>query len=500
MAAALVAASSGASAGDPAVEGKFGPLFQWPVIPLHVSLLPDGRVLGFGGNASGKKSTLTYAVWNPAMGTAPESITALSNTTNTNVFCSGGGLIPSTGDVLIVGGDRKVNNQANYGIADFNIFRLASNLLEHQTQKMANRRWYPSVVTLTDGNQLIMGGRIDRYYAGTDTVPGTAVSYATTPELYTAGQGFTKLTGARNSTVFGGADAQWNYPRAFLGPGGKIFILGFAGSAWWLDPAGAGKITNAKLSWVGTAPRATVPALPTVMLTPGKLLSLEKGGKASIVDMTKNPPVATPTSNLSQMRFWASATVQADGHVFVNGGSTVYNQMTNVAYRSETWNPDTEQWTPGATATRSRLYHSVSMLMPDATILTGGGGAPGPETNPNAEIYYPPYLFKKDGSGTLATRPKITSAPANALQWDQAFNIGVSTGTQVSRVTLTRMSTVTHSYDSEGRFFDLAYTQSGNTVALRTPAGRPEAPPGYYLLFAFDAAGVPSVGRIIRLM
>ena len=54
-----------------------------------------------------------------------------------------------------------------------------------------------------------------------------------------------------------------------------------------------------------------------------------------------------------------------------------------------------------------RLYHSTSLLLPDATVITMGGGTPGPETNLNAEIYYPPYLFNDDG--TAAARPTITS-------------------------------------------------------------------------------------------
>ena len=47
-----------------------------------------------------------------------------------------------------------------------------------------------------------------------------------------------------------------------------------------------------------------------------------------------------------------------------------------------------------------------------AQIQTPGGGAPGPVKQMNGEIYYPPYLFKRDGSGDLATRPTLVEAPA----------------------------------------------------------------------------------------
>ena len=35
--------------------------------------------------------------------------------------------------------------------------------------------------------------------------------------------------------------------------------------------------------------------------------------------------------------------------------------------------------------------------MPDASVLGGGGGAPGPQNNRNFEVYYPPYLYDETG-------------------------------------------------------------------------------------------------------
>ena len=78
------------------------------------------------------------------------------------------------------------------------------------------------------------------------------------------------------------------------------------------------------------------------------------------------------------------------------------NAATGVAYTSEIFDPATNSWSTGATATRMRLYHSTSLLLPDATVITMGGGTPGPETNLNAEIYYPPYLFDGDGTASRA--------------------------------------------------------------------------------------------------
>ena len=65
----------------------------------------------------------------------------------------------------------------------------------------------------------------------------------------------------------------------------------------------------------------------------------------------------------------------------------------------------------------TRQYHSTALLLPDGRVLSSGGGVCGVCDSvgylaKNAEVFSPPYLFKKDGSGELAPRPQITSAPA----------------------------------------------------------------------------------------
>ena len=63
-------------------------------------------------------------------------------------------------------------------------------------------------------------------------------------------------------------------------------------------------------------------------------------------------------------------------------------------------------------------------------MLTGGGGAPGPVNELDAEIYYPAYLYLKDGSGNLAPRPAIVAAPAR-LTLGQNFWITVGSNDQI---------------------------------------------------------------------
>ena len=132
-----------------------------------------------------------------------------------------------------------------------------------------------------------------------------------------------------------------------------------------------------------------------------------------------------------------------------------------------------------------------------APYLSGGGGAPGPQTNLNAEIYYPPYLF----GDTSIPRIAITSCPA-AATYNQGITVGIATSAGVEQVTLVKTGSVTHSVNFEQCFFSLPFTHANNTATLTTtmPASRNTATPGNYLLFVFSNNGVPSVASTITLL
>ena len=68
-------------------------------------------------------------------------------------------------------------------------------------------------------------------------------------------------------------------------------------------------------------------------------------------------------------------------------------------------------------------------------MLVGGGGAPGPQINTNAEIYYPPYLFS--APGTLATRPAITAAPT-VTDIGRTAHLTVTSARPIARMTLVK--------------------------------------------------------------
>ena len=183
--------------------------------------------------------------------------------------------------------------------------------------------------------------------------------------------------------------------------------------------------------------------------------------------------------------------------MLVTGGSGQPNQLINVNNRAEIWNPDTGNWSVGASGGRPRLYHSFALLLPDASVLVGGGGASpeSPLNNFHAEIYYPPYLY--DSSGGLAARPVIESAP-QVLEPGQSFTIAANPS-EVDRVTLVAAGAVTHGVNLQQRFVELAFSTTGSSISADMPARAAETPPGYYLLFVVNDAGVPSPAKIVRV-
>ena len=456
-------------------KGAFGAAVTWPIIPIHGVVLPDGRILNYGTDKNGQQGAFYYDVWNPKQGTGSGSHLTLPNGTGTDIFCSAQSVIVGSGNVLLTGGDETINGVRNYSDDGTTIFYPNGNALRPD-QSMAFKRWYPSLVPLANGQKIVLGGRSSKN------------TYVSTPELYT-GTGWKLLPNASSNAAFV-SGAAWYYPQAYQTPNnaGKIFVLGHDGKMFYLSYAGTGSITQ-----LAQTTARSRESLPTANFAQGKLLSLRTGSKAIVVDINGAQPVVTPTANIDQDRLWSNATVMADGKVVVTGGSVIGNQLSGVAYTAQIWNPATGTWTTGAKAAKPRLYHSTALLLPDGSVLTGGGGAPGPVKNLNAEIYYPPYLY-------AGTRPTLSGTPAAlALSTTKSFKATVGAGNAITRVTLLRSGSTTHVNNLEQNFQTLSFTQAGQTLTIQSPTNRNYTLPGYYLLFVFAQNGAPSEAKIIKI-
>jgi len=77
--------------------------------------------------------------------------------------------------------------------------------------------------------------------------------------------------------------------------------------------------------------------------------------------------------------------------------------------------------------------------------------------------------------------------------------LGTPDADAITKVTLIRFSSVTHAFDQGQRLVPLSFSPATGAVSIALPSSRAAAPPGPYLLFLVNGAGVPSEGRILLL-
>ena len=63
----------------------------------------------------------------------------------------------------------------------------------------------------------------------------------------------------------------------------------------------------------------------------------------------------------------------------------------------------------------------------------------------------------------------------------------------ITRVTLIRLSAVTHSFNQNQRMNVLSFSACSSAITVTAPLDANLAPPGHYMLFIVNGNGVPSV-------
>jgi hypothetical protein len=137
-----------------------------------------------------------------------------------------------------------------------------------------------------------------------------------------------------------------------------------------------------------------------------------------------------------------------------------------------------------------RGYHSSSFLLPDGRVMSVGDNPGNGTYNHNVSVYTPPYLLK-------GPRPQITSVIDG--EWTYGDTQRITVDRPIAKAELIRPAAVTHSSDPNQRFVDLPMTVDGDNVDLNVTSNPNLAPPGWYMLFAVDANGVPSVAEWVHL-
>ena len=67
----------------------------------------------------------------------------------------------------------------------------------------------------------------------------------------------------------------------------------------------------------------------------------------------------------------------------------------------------------------------------------------------------------------------------------------------IRKVHLIRLASTTHAFDMGQRLRSLTFQVSSGGLTVTGPASGKLAPPGPYMLFLVNLAGVPSVGQIV---
>ena len=464
----------------PHEKGKWGELVDWPLVAIHSTITPQGKVLAYGSAKRGNQ--FLYDVWDPDLGNGEHAHSLLPSTLGVNSFCSASIILPETGNILMAGG----TEPGNLGVSDVPVFNTGDESIS-QVPNMSSARWYPTLTTLANGETLVTGGR-----------DGTARPVVT-PEIYSS-----ETNTWRSLLGVSMVGYSYNYPRQWVAPDGRVFGYSANKNMYYINPTG-----NGQLQYRGKIPIVGGPSnSAAVMYQPGKILQVGGAGltpqntayhnSAYVIDINGTDPVITEVEDPQQTgRILSNSVVLPDGKVMLVGGSGKWNVLADVPTRPELWDPTTESWSLMAPSSTARLYHSTVLLLKDGRVLVAGGGRPGPLTNTNAEIYSPPYLFNISGE---AARPKILSAPGEA-PYGSELTVKHSATDTISRVTLIKTGAVTHSYNMEQRFIELDFTaaNTGSSVKVTLPNSPNIATPGFYYLHLLNAEGVPSQAHMIRI-
>jgi hypothetical protein len=219
-----------------------------------------------------------------------------------------------------------------------------------------------------------------------------------------------------------------------------------------------------------------------------------------LIDLSAASPKWVYGPNMSEARIEMNATILPNGKVIALGGSVNDEDTTTVSFNADLYDPRTNTFNSPNSAGQNaypRLYHSNSLLLPDATVMFFGGNPARGTYEPHIEIYSPAYLFNPDGS--LATRPSITSVPSTGIGYGATFQVQTPDAANISSVALIRPGAPTHAFDMEQRLVNLVFTAGSGVLNVTMPSSSNVAPPGYYLLFLLNSAGVPSVAQFVQL-
>lgn len=489
----LVNATSPAYTAVAASKGLWSNTVDFPIVPAAAAILPSGKVLLWssfmvdrfsGGSGSGITQT---AIWDPITGLSTQRTITV---TDHDMFCPGISL-DFSGRIVVTGGNDAARTSIYVPSSDSWV----------AGPDMKIPRGYQSTATLSDGRIFNIGGSWSGGYGGKN---GEIYDPTTNTWSLLTGCPVAPMLTVDAQGIF----RQDNHGWLFGWKGGSVFQAGPSKAMNWYGTSGNGSQTAAGLrasdddSIDGNA--VLYDAVAGKIFTAGGSPDYQDSNAHANVHLitlgaVNAAPTVTKLTSMTYARAFGNSIVLPDGTVFVTGGQAYAVPFTDdtAALTPELWNPTTQTFTLLNPMSIPRTYHSVALLLLDATVMNGGGGLCGDcATNHfDAEIFVPPYLLNSDG--TRRTQPVINTVSATTIQ--NGGTLTITTNSAVTSFSLIRLGSSTHTVDTDQRRIPLTPSGSGTTYTITVPSDPGVALPGYWMLFAINSAGTPSVAKVVQI-
>ena len=504
---------------------------QQGVMPVHAVLLHTGRVLMWSSRY--ERARLLYSSWTwdpesnaespplPFNGMDPYGPWKLDD--DIDLFCSHH-VILEDGRVLAMGGgggDAPVSSAGHDGVFVFDPSADTHGRWD-KIADMTHGRWYPTPVMLGDGSIVVFSG-----WKKITTAPYREIVAA--PEILSPPDYV--------PVVVTGAELQLPlFPGLHMVPGGAIY---YTGTTWrysadhvmFVQTSSYKHSSGTTGKWTQYNDNTGQPLFPkqrnreeatSVLLSPaqeGRILLI---GGAYAGNSTEQQPGSDPKSweildtqprtpawsirgSMHKSRINVNAVLLPDGKVLILGGHSRHkfeHSKDDRAMTAELFDPEIAINSPQTAdaivetgpMSRSRMYHSTALLLPDGSVWCGGGEDDhAPETTPNEdeprlqksmEIYQPPYFFQ-------GPRPTIDSVSDLDIHYGRRFDIHTSKPSEIRKVVLMRLGSVTHHTDPNQRNVPLQFTATSSKLDVVMESDSTVAPPGFYMLFIIDGEGRP---------
>ena len=476
-------------------------------VAIHASVLPNGKIFymaGSGYHSSRQGGPYEARARDPNTGS--ENNISMSE----DLFCVGQAPLPN-GNILLAGGTLRYDiapdncNGKWHGLKSAYELDWSTNRLT-KVASMKHGRWYPTCVTMPDGNVMVTGGydeygdhnRLVEIYNSSSKTWSVRAAQSGGSTYTVGGSSAGTCTGAGSPSYSGAAPNLFLYPRMHLMPSGNIVVTGMLDDIRLWNRS-TGSWSTLGLSSPSYRHYGTSILLPLNNTTTEKGKILTVGGSPTssdpatrtcqVLDFNAGNPSIRTVGSLTYGRKYLAPVILPDGKVVVFGGAAQGN--SNPRYVPEMFNPSTETWTTLSAASVPRVYHQVALLLRDGRVWTAGSTPTRSNWELRTEFFRPAYYS--------ATRPSISGTPSVGA-YGGSITIPTSNASSISRATLVKCPDTTHHYDSNMRYIALAVkSRTSSSVTVGAPLNANLAPPGYYYIHVVNSSGIPSSARIIRI-